>query len=206
MADPRKRPKPITVEELQARLAADPAYQERRRRLDDAHAARHEALSAALAPLLDELKSVGIQSAAELLVGDQAKAPPFPRAALPILIEHLQRPYPRAARAVIARAVAVPQSKFAWGKLVELYRREPSDGAKDDLAVAVEAVASDDTADDLIALVRDPNNGASRILLLRGLVRLSDPRAKATLREMRRDPDLEKELAVILRKLDKKNH
>ena len=206
MQDQGKRRKPVTVEELQARLAADPVYQERKRQLDAAHAARVEALRVALIPLLDDLKNVGVNSSAELLVGDRAKAPPFPLAALPILIEHLQRPYPRAARALMARAVAVPQSKFAWHTLVDLYRREPADGAKDDLAVAVEAVADDDTADDLIALVRDRSNGASRILLLRGLVRLSEPRAKATLREMRHDPDLEKELAVILRKLDKKKH
>jgi hypothetical protein len=200
----------MTLAEHDAQLKAEGRYdavKEAERVRQAEHQRRVDELHVALVPLLEDLEKVGVTSSAELSkVGAGTKEPPFPLAALPILIDHLGRRYPTNARRLMARAVAVPQSQFAWQFLVDAYRREPAEGAKDDLAVAVEAVADEGNTDDLIALVRERANGPSRILLLKGLVRLSDPRTKATLREMRHDPDLEKEIAVLLRRLDKKNH
>ena len=91
---------------------------------------------------------------------------PIP-SALPILLEHLQRPYPAAVREGIARALAVRKASFAWGVLTHLYRSEQEVRVKDGLAVAICAVANAEVIDDLIALARDTRQGPSRLLLFR---------------------------------------
>lgn len=56
---------------------------------------------------------------------------------------------------------------------------------------------------DVIALARDKREGPSRVLLLRALLRSKDPRARAALLDLRDDPDLTKEIEVILRRLNR---
>lgn len=90
---------------------------------------------------------------------------PYP-AALPILLEHLERPYPDRVREGIARALAVHDAKFGWGTLVRLYRQEaPGTDAKDGLAVALAAASDDEVVDEVISLARDSAHGESRLLL-----------------------------------------
>jgi hypothetical protein len=50
--------------------------------------------------------------------------------------------------------------------LVRLYREEPNEQVKDGLAVAVANTAHKSVADELIGLVREPQLGDSRVLLL----------------------------------------
>ena len=54
---------------------------------------------------------------------------------------------------------------------------------------------------DVIALARDKQHGSSRLLLLSALERSADPRARAALMELGTDPDLTKEIQVILKRL-----
>jgi HEAT repeat protein len=123
---------------------------------------------------------------------------PYP-AALPILLEHLDRPYPDRVREGIARALAVRDAKFGWETLVRIYREEPSGSdAKDGLAVALAAVADDDVVEELISLARDPAHGESRILLLRGLKRSRAPQARAALEELSAEPMVGREARALL--------
>jgi hypothetical protein len=48
---------------------------------------------------------------------------PYVRA-LPIPLDHVQRPYPDKVRESIARAMGVPEGNFAWKALVGLLRRD----------------------------------------------------------------------------------
>ncbi len=150
------------------------------------------------APLVDELRAAGfaVQSAWDL-VNTQGS---YPRA-VPILLAHLPRPYPAAVREGIARALAVPEAKSGWDELTRLFRHEQEQRPKDGIAAAIAAAASDELIGDVITLARDTSQGPSRLLLLGALERSADSRARATLMELAADPDLTKEIGVILRRL-----
>lgn len=152
----------------------------------------------AATPLINELKAAGfeVESPWDLVNTSE----PYPEA-LPILLKHLQRPYPDAVREGIARALAVKPARFGWDVFKHLYKAEPEGRAKDGLAVAIGVTADDDMIDQVIALARDRRNGPSRLLLLRALEKSKDPRARAALMELGTDPDLQKEIPVILRRL-----
>lgn len=114
----------------------------------------------AQAPLLEELGAVGIQveSAWELVI----RSAPYPHPeALPILLEHLSRPYPSSVREGIARALAVPEARFAWNDLVRLFQQETEKDAKDGLAVAISNIANDNDIllGELIQLAKNAKMG-----------------------------------------------
>ncbi|BAS27245.1 hypothetical protein [Limnochorda pilosa] len=194
--------KRITAAELMSKLNADPKFVVQRAKREEEHQKRVAEFRRAEAPLVEELRAAGfaVESVGSLL----NTATPYPKA-LPILLEHLQRPYPGDVREVIARALAVPEAKFGWDVLTRLFRDERDDErAKDGLAVAIAAIADDQTIGEVIALARDPQHGSSRLLLLSALERSRDPRALAALMELETDPDLVKEIRVILRRLKRK--
>jgi RHS repeat-associated protein len=78
---------------------------------------------------------------------------------------------------------------------------EPEERVRSGLAAAIAAAADDEVIADVIALARDARHGSSRLLLLSALERSADPRARAALIELGADPDLTKEVHVILRRL-----
>ena len=188
----------ITAAELMAKLNASPEFIAKRSREEEERQKRAADWRQAEAPLVEDLLAAGFAvESAWALVNTTV---PYPTA-LPILLDHLQRPYPAAVREGIARALALPEAKFAWGELTRLYRSENEARVKSGLAAAVAATAEDEVIGEVMALARDTRHGSSRLLLLGALERSSDPRARATLLELGTDPDLKKEVQVILRRL-----
>ena len=163
-----------TAAELMARLNADPLFVARRARAEEEHQKLESELRRAEAPLLEALSRAGIEVAT---VWDLVNTAPSYTAVLPLLLEHLQRTYPAPVRDGIARALAVPQARFALGLLTALYRKEREARPKDGLAAAIGAIAEDDDINDLLTLLREPENGPSRLLLLSALERSRSPRA-----------------------------
>lgn len=190
--------KGITASELMTKLNANPEYVTKRAQEEEERQKRAAEWRRVETPLREELRAAGIvvESVWDLVNTDVPYS-----SALPILLGHLQRPYPAAIREGISRALAVPEASFAWDMLTQLYCNEQEVRAKDGLAVAISAIANDEVISDLIALVRDTQQGPSRLLLLRALERSSDPKAYVTLVELATDPDLSKEVQVILRRL-----
>jgi len=198
-----KKKKKVTAAELMAELNADPAYVAARAKEQEARQRMVAELRQAESPLLEDLRSVGISvDSAWDLVNTSA---PYPRA-LPILLDHLSRSYPDAIREGIARALAIKEAKFAWPKLMHLYQKEDDPRAKDGLAVALAAIADDETIGDVISLTTDLQNGPSRLLLLRALARSTDPNARQTLIGLQNDPELTNEIKVLLRCLKRERH
>jgi len=193
--------KSVSAAELMARLNSDPEFVAKRAQDEAARQARAAEWRRAETPLVEELRAAGfaVDSAWDLV----NTSAPYPDA-LSILVDHLQRSYPSRVREGIARALAVPQSKFAWDVLTRLYRDEEERDAKDGLAVAISAIADDEVIDDVLELVRDEQYGPSRILLLSALERSSEPRARAALVSLGNDPQLREEIQVILRRLKRK--
>ena len=193
--------KRVTAKELMDRLEADPEWVARRKRKEHERQRREVGYRRAEAPLVDELRSAGydVESAWDL-VNTPGTYPP----AIPILLAHLPRPYPGPVREGIARALAVPEAKVGWSVLTRMYRDEQDRHAKSGLAVAIAGAADDEVIDDVIALAQDARIGGSRILLLGALERSASRRARAALMELGTDPDLMKEIPVILRRLERK--
>lgn len=190
----------VIAADLMAKLNADPEFVAKRQREEEERLRREAGYRLAEAPLVNELRAAGyqVQSAWDL-ANTQGSYPE----ALPILVAHLPRPYPAPVREGIARALAVPEAKAAWDVLTRLYRQEQDGRPKDGLASAIAAAADDDVIGDVIALAHDTRNGSSRLLLLGALERSVDPRARAALMELGTDPDLTKEIKIILRRLER---
>jgi len=133
--------------------------------------------------------------------------------AIPILLDHLRRPYSDRTRSGIARSLAVRdrQVQEAWSTLAEQYRQEgwgkgrvaPGDvrdyelGAKAGLACALSVAVTDANLDDLIRLILDPSHGPSRLLLLSALRRRRSKSAKVAdiIVQLSVDPQFSKEIA-----------
>ena len=195
--------KPITARELMEKLNADPAFVARRTQAEEERQKREAEYRRAEAPLVAELRAAGVMVASAWDLVNTAV--PYPDA-LPILLEHLEKPYPAAVREGIARALAVREAHFGWAVLMRLYRNETDVRVKDGMAVAIAGATSADTIKEVVALVRDTRQGPSRVLLLRALERSSDEGVRAALVELSTDPDLKKEIRAILRRHKQANH
>lgn len=195
--------KKVTAGELMARLKADPMFVAQRAKEEAERQQRAAEWRRAEAPLVEELRAAGyaVESAWDLVNTPGS----YPKA-VPVLLAHLQQPYPGPVREGIARALAVPEAKSGWSVLTRLYVEEQDRRAKDGLAVAIAAAADDDVIGDVIALARNARHGPSRLLLLGALERSADSRARATLMDLGTDPELKKEVQIILRRLKRAKH
>ena len=173
----------------------DPEVRARRARQQEERRRRELEYKRAEEPLLAELRSVGweVGSVWDLVNIDVA----YPQAH-PILVRHLVRPYPPVIRDGIARALAVRSAIFTWDVVREQYLTERDQYVRQGLAAALAAMVDRAHLDDLLVLLRDRRHGTSRSILLRGLQRLRDPRARAALEELAADPDLKKQIGIIL--------
>lgn len=193
--------KSITAAELMAQLNADPEFVAKRARAEAEHQARVDDLRRALTPLLEDLQRSGIavQSTSELLSAPYPDTAPVPRA-IPILLEHLSKDYPDDARELIARALAVPEARIGWRRLVDEFHRAPEGRGKDGLAAALAATVDDSLWPELLELIRDRRNGPSRVLLLSAVESWDDDRADPVLAEFEDDPVLHLEVAAMRRR------
>lgn len=193
--------KRTTAKELMASLNEDPAFVAGRARREEERQRRESDMRLAEAPLVEELRKVGITLAS---VWDLVNSTKDYTKGLPILLDNLQRPYPSSVLEGIARALAVPEARIGWPVMIRLYKNEQDHRVKSGLAAAIAAASGDEVLEDMIELVKDSRHGSSRVLLLSALERSADPRARATLMEVSPDPELHKEVRVILSRLKKK--
>jgi hypothetical protein len=188
-----------TVEELLAQLNEDPAFRKRAEEQKRRQVAQQEAFRQAEAPLVRDLnmKGVAVQSVADLVNSSRA----YP-AAIPVLLEHLQRGYPERVREMIARALAVPEARWAWDILLDLFVSNPSErptGLKWALGCALAGAADDSVLGDVIQLVRDKRHGQNRAALFYALEKSRKPEARGVLLELRHDPQLAQAVRQVLR-------
>lgn len=186
-----------TAAEFQARLEADPEFVARREERRRARAQKRAAFREAERPLLDDLHRIGLNADS---VWDLVNTShPYPEA-LPILAEHLSRPYPDRVRAGIARALAVRDARFAWERLRDLYVAEPVGTETDEaLAVALGEACDDSVLEELVELAKDDRRGGKRLMLVSALLRSRTELARETLQELADHPVFEEELKAISR-------
>ena len=187
--------KPRTAAELMQELQADSDHVSRQRSRDQRQRQRAKELRAAEAPLVDDLREVGVDVASVWELVNSAD--PYP-AALPVLMDHLSRSYPEPTREGIARALAVSgEAALLWEEVRQHYEREPpSTGAKDGLAVALAALADDQRIPQLVELIRDERHGESRVFFVRPLNRSGRADATAALDDLAGDPQVAQEIQI----------
>jgi len=181
------------------RLQADPEFIARRREKDrifEESAARWRAEEE---PILAELHEVGLDVKS---TWDLINTSTRHEEAIPILLKHLQLPHSDRIREGIARALAVPEARYAWPTLIAEFKNAPmgvENGillcAKDGLAVALAATATDAVIEELIALAKDRSHGNYRLLLLSALRKSKNPLSRQALYQLASDPDLADEIA-----------
>ena len=163
-----------------------PEYRANIRRAEAELASIREAREAEEQPLVADLRAAGyeVDSLWSLHLHK-----PYP-AALPILVDHLSRTYSGFLLNAIAQRLALREARPWWPRLVELYRASSDELARDGIAHALSRTVSRDTLDEYIALISDPKNGSSRVMMVRGLKRVRDPRGLVALDQLHSDPEL----------------
>jgi len=183
-----------TAEELIAELEADPAWRAKRARIERETQDRATRLMAEEAPLVRDLQSAGVHvTSAWDLVNTHASYP----SAIPVVLEHFQRPYSAVIREGIARALAVKEAAWAWDVLLEYFSREPEGGKTDvkwALACALSGASTDERLDKIIELLMDQSIGLNRFALLGALGRSKTQRARAAIQKLRADPQIGREI------------
>jgi hypothetical protein len=186
---------PVTAAEALRQLEADAEWCARRDAKEADRAERAQQFRQEEVELLHDLQAVGNEVGS---VWDLVDTPtPYPKA-LPVLLNHLLRPYSDRTREGIARALAVRDARpIAWDTVVSLIqsRSLPKEVA-DGVMVAISAMARPADLSVLIGMLADKSIGVSRIFLVRNLMRSRQPEARRALMNSHADPDLQKEIAA----------
>jgi hypothetical protein len=163
------------------------------------------ALEKAEAPLVKALRKSGfkVTSAWDFVNTKHA----YPEA-VPVLLEHLRKPYPRRILEGIARALAVPEARAGWDQLVRHYcgdhEMDPFRDVNElkwSLHLALSVAADESVLDELISLACDRRHGFHRSYFVDALSRFDDVRARAALAELRSDIHLKDAFEQLDKKL-----
>ncbi|WP_415400579.1 hypothetical protein [Tateyamaria sp. SN3-11] len=174
------------------------------------NAQRADIVAAELRPLEDELRAMGLTF--REIPDDAILRAPLYGAAIGKFLAFLQGGHSDRSLASVAGLLTgkAPEIKAAWSDIVALYRAAPGgegppvkgDTAilplrtKEALANAVLAAFTPKKVPDLLALLEDPDNGPSRVILLRALKRRrTAPDVALAVETLRSDPDLNAELS-----------
>jgi hypothetical protein len=165
-------------------------------------------------PLIEALSQVGIEVRSVWDLVNTSR--PYP-AAIPVLVEHLRRPYDQRIKEGITRALTVPAARelapphvmSEFLEAVDVRSAETTDGFisgyKWALANTLYHIATEAIADDLIAAIHDPRHHVEERRVLVGALgrcwRL--PRALQALRDLTTDPELGEAAHKTLRRFRK---
>lgn len=146
-------------------------------------------------PIVDDLRTVGVDVTGVHQIRDKADAHPGMRE---VLLDHLSRDYSDNIRAAMAAALGGKKVGDLFPRLAELYRGEKVGHVKEQYADAI-ARSGPDHLPDVMDLISDPSLGRSRVQLVKALTKSKKPEARATLESLRDDPDLKVEIGRRLK-------
>jgi hypothetical protein len=178
----------VSAEELAAELESNPDWVRDRDAREAERQERARRLREAEQPVVADLRSAGVQvdSVWDLVNTSE----PYP-AALPVLMEHLERGgYPERVMESLGRALAVKPSVMFWERLKARWLNARDSGEEDGTAVALAACATKKQLDDLIEFLSIEERGESRLFFLRSIVRVGGDRGYEVLESVRDDPVL----------------
>lgn len=176
----------MSAEDLAAELESDPNWVRDRDAREAERQERARRLREAEQPVVVDLRSAGVQvdSVWDLVNTSE----PYP-AALPVLMEHLERGgYPERVMESLGRALAVKPSVAFWDRLKARWLDARDSGEEDGAAVALAACATKKQLDDLIEFLSAEDRGESRLFFVRSIVRVGGDRGYEVLESLRDDP------------------
>lgn len=188
----------ITAGELQAQLAADPAYRAMRKARDAEHAKLVEQRAQDMRPLLDDLAAVGVVVDWPSRLSENSNAD---EGIYPVLLDHLTRPdTPPWLLEWIGRAFGRKSARpIVWDTLVDLIKSHSLEkSAVEGVMVAISDMAQPRDLATLIDLLADRSIGISRIYLVSNLMRSKKPEARAALLRNQYDSELTQEIEARL--------
>ncbi len=195
MTDRKRRPGAMSATEFMAQLAKDKDYQRKKAAFDAGVQERAGVLRTAEQPIVAALRSVGVQvdSVWDLVNTSE----PYP-AALPVLMEHLERGgYPDRVMESLGRALAVKPAVAYWDRLKALYLVPRNPGEEDGVALALAACATGAQLDDLVGFLSLPERGESRIYFIRPILNVGGRRGREIVDSLGSDPMFGKEARAL---------
>jgi hypothetical protein len=205
MSKSKEFSKPLTAAELDVVLNQDPEYLRRKGEREKHLRALEERFARAELPLVEALRDIGITAKS---VWDLVNARQAYPSAIPILIEHLKRPYPFRIREGIARALTVKDAgEAAYLALVDEFKAQTDSadagqhGFKWALGNAISIVATKNHFDEIAELIRDKRHGTTRDMMVLRLSSLDRNRAVNLLIEALNDDEISGQAIVALGKL-----
>ena len=186
----------MTANELLRRLEADPAWVLERDRREAALADVSETRRRDEAPVVAALSAVGLEVASLWMLDSSVAGR---EDVLAVLLDHMSRPtYSDFTREAIARSIGRTGIQSAWPELARRYCGAPGPREAQGLAVALVECAGAGRLEDLLAMLRDPTLGSSRLLMIRSVTRRLRGRGDDVLRELALDDQLSDEAAAVL--------
>lgn len=180
------------------RLRTDPEYRAAVESAESKRQAVAQALTKAEQPILRDLSEAGIHVNSVWDVNEKFSPHSI---SLPILMAHLEKGgYPDRVMEALARCFGVDQGPAYWDRLRDLYHRETGQAVRDGLAATLAKIAKKAQFDELVELLHDESLGSSRVLLIRGVVRVGRERGKDIVRALVDDPVLGKEATARARR------
>lgn len=188
---------PKTAAEWLRELNQDPEFRARKEREEAELQRRREERAVAEEPLVRELRARGfnVESVWDL-VGTRE---PYPEA-LPVLIDHLTRPYPPKIREGIGRALAVRVlDSSGWELVRRQFLEERDSEAKWALALVLKVNAGPHHVDALIRLLEDSASGKGRAVFAEALYSLDGPGVQSRLEDLVADEEIGSSVRRLLR-------
>lgn len=185
-----------TAKDFIDRLHSDPNYRQRIAEHEANIILRREQFRAAEAPIVNALRGIGedISSTAELVNTSRS----YP-AAIPVLVEHLQRPYPPYVLESIVRALTVKEARgVASSALISLFQRLPITGwPKWEVGNAICMTATELDLDALLRIVMERSHGTDREGVVLAFERLHTPQTDRVMIELLSDPTVARQAAFV---------
>lgn len=186
----------MSASELMAQLEKDQEYQREKAAFEAEVQERASVFRAAEQPIVADLRDAGVQVGSVWDLVNTSE--PYP-AALPVLLEHLERDgYPDRVMESLGRALAVKPSVVFWDRLKALYLAPRKPGEEDGTAVALAACATDAQLDDLIGFLALAERGESRIYFIRPILSVGGQRGRELVESLRSDSTFGKEARALL--------
>ncbi|MGJ1409073.1 HEAT repeat domain-containing protein [Sphingobacterium thalpophilum] len=179
----------ITAAEFQEQLLQDEEYQKWLKEKEQVRIALEAAYAEDEKPLVEDLKKAGLNITSSWdLVNTKSRYKP----AIPILLEHLPKPYHLKNKEGIVRALAV---KEAIGKassvLISEYNRTPKDKVLIRWAIGntIYTTITEDDVESILPIVLDRTNGTSRQMFVAALGKIKVNNVKDVLLRLVNDDD-----------------
>jgi hypothetical protein len=201
--EPEKSETKVTASKLQDQLLKDSEYQNWLREMEEVREMLENAYAEDAKPLVDDLRKLGFNFSSPWdLVNIKSKY----KTAIPILIEHLAKPYLIKNKEGIARALAVKEAKgIACNAVLHEYNNTPKyeSNFRWVLGNTMAVIITPEYVDDVIEIVQDEKNNESRQMFVAALGNIKTSRVRDVLQKLMNDNSniIKKEALKALNKL-----